>query len=122
MGLLVMNLIIFRKFFICIFLVTIFYPLIYFSMCKGFAINYKETLLGNFIRVEKPKYNFEKLMNGDYQAQVYKYFKENFYGRALLIRVYNQLRYSCFQVSNRIVGKEGQIFEHHYLDDIFVFG
>lgn len=69
-------------------------------------------------RIEKPKFSFTSCKNGEYQAGIERYSKENFGFRESLIRFYHQYLYSLFgkdATKGFVTGKDGMLFEESYI-------
>ena len=69
-------------------------------------------------RIEKPKFSFSSCKNGEYQAGIERYSKENFGFRESLIRFYHQYLYSLFgkdATKGFVTGKDGMLFEESYI-------
>ncbi len=75
-------------------------------------------LQGDFTDPSKPKFSAKTWNSGEYQ-QAYQAFTESRIGfRNILIRLFNQLDYSLFNIAHArgvIAGKEGQLFEKEYI-------
>ena len=79
------------------------------------------TLSGVTIRSELPSVSLASWLNGDLQKGLNTLVSENFAGRELLIRIFNQTLYSLFHKSYMyfemiIPGKNGDLFERRYLE------
>ena len=78
------------------------------------------TLSGVTIKNDLPSVSLAGWLNGDLQKGVNTLVSENFGGRELLIRIFNQTLYSAFHKSYMylemiIPGKHGDLFERNYL-------
>jgi len=78
------------------------------------------TLVGVTIKNELPSVSLASWLNGDLQKHLNTLVSENFAGRELLIRIFNQTLYSAFRKSYMlfemiIPGKHGDLFERNYL-------
>lgn len=71
---------------------------------------------------EKPCLTVSDYFSGAYQSQYDKWLNANLIPRGCIIKSYNQLRYSCFSLGNRIVGRSGNVFESHYIKDALTIG
>jgi SGNH hydrolase-like domain, acetyltransferase AlgX len=78
------------------------------------------TLSGVTIKNDLPSVSLASWLNGDLQKGLNTLVSENFAGRELLIRIFNQTLYSAFRKSYMyfemiIPGKHGDLFERNYL-------
>ena len=78
------------------------------------------TLYGVTIKSDLPSVNLASWMSGDLQKGLNTLVSDNFAGRELLVRIYNQTLYSAFHKSYMnfemiIPGKDGDLFERNYL-------
>lgn len=74
-------------------------------------------LKGNFEEYTIPDFDVEGFYSGEYQEKYELWWNNSFSPRGVLIKTYNQFRYSMFGLSNRIVGEKGDIFEENYLTE-----
>ncbi len=66
----------------------------------------------------KPTFDVKDWLQFSYQPKLHRYLLENYGFRPYFIRIYNQLRFSLFDVYNRGVityGKEGYLFEPWFI-------
>jgi alginate O-acetyltransferase complex protein AlgJ len=78
------------------------------------------TLYGITIKSDLPSVSLASWLNGDLQKRANALVSDNFAGRELLIRIFNQTLYTAFRKSYMnlemiIVGKHGDLFERNYL-------
>jgi alginate O-acetyltransferase complex protein AlgJ len=78
------------------------------------------TLYGITIKSDLPSVSLASWLNGDLQKRANALVSDNFAGRELLIRIFNQTLYAAFHKSYMnlemiIVGKHGDLFERNYL-------
>lgn len=69
------------------------------------------TLNGYFDKYEKPDLTLNAFISGDYQKRFEAWLNNNILSRGAYIKLYNQIRYSCFDMGNNIIGKEKNLFE-----------
>jgi alginate O-acetyltransferase complex protein AlgJ len=79
------------------------------------------TLYGVTIKNDLPSVSLASWMSGDLQKGLNTLVSENFAGRELLVRIFNQTLYSAFHKSYMyfemiIPGKHGDLFERRYLE------
>ncbi len=100
---------------LCIFTLLVFLAI--FLQGKFRFVDIKQ-LNGAEERIEKPNFSFTSCKNGEYQAGIERYSKENFGFRESLIRFYHQYLYSLFgkdATKGFVTGKDGMLFEESYI-------
>lgn len=76
--------------------------------------------MNNETRPEKPSFRLETFVEGSYQKQYEDWLQKSYGGRNVLVKTYNQLRFSLFQSANYVVGKNNNILQQIYIDEYFV--
>lgn len=66
--------------------------------------------------IEKPAFSIEDYIEGTYQASYSSWKETTFLPRGVYITAYNTLQYNLFNLGNRIVGKNKDIFEIDYIN------
>ena len=87
---------------------------------KQFQLIELSPLKGSFDVVECPNLTMKDWFDGDYQERQQEYLDKNFGFRNLSIRLFNQLQYMLYNVTNAKgveIGKEGYLFEGGYIRD-----
>ncbi len=82
------------------------------------SIYTSKPLTGEFIPAEKIAFSAASWFEGDFQNAYDKYYEENIGFRNPLIRLYNQVDFSLFNVAHGgdiVVGKKGYLFQTQYL-------
>ena len=108
---------VYKKVFICTIITIIYIPTI---LCFVQFITTKRpdaTLKGFFNTHEKPTLTATSYVEGEYQREYENWLNTNLLPRALCTKVYNQIEYSCFDLGNRIIGNNNNIFEYDYVAD-----
>lgn len=77
---------------------------------QGFDLN------GYFNTYEKPDFSKRNYIKGKFQKDFEAWFNTNVSYRGFYIRMYNQIQFSLFKVSNHFIGKNNDIFEKEYID------
>jgi len=75
-------------------------------------------LKGSFITNQKPEFHFKDYFSGTYQDQYNSYYEENIGFRSSFVRLYNQIAFSLFditQASQVVIGKNNYLFEENYI-------
>ncbi len=81
-----------------------------------------DNLQGVTRKQEKPTFNIKDWIEFSYQPKLHRYLLENYGFRPYFIRLYNQLRFSLFDVYNRNIityGKEGYLFEPWFISSYY---
>lgn len=74
---------------------------------------------GAFVLNPEPKLSFKSWMDGTYQQKLDKHLEDSIGFRSFLIRTYNQVSYSLFNMARSpgsVVGKDDQLFLRSYID------
>lgn len=98
------------------FLVMLFMPalLALLSVVTGSRIDLP---LSGYTEQTKPqKYKFDDWLNGTVQTASTAELTENLMPRGLFIKIYNTINFYLFNKSERVIGKERDIFELNYID------
>lgn len=74
------------------------------------------SLSGYLDKIEKQPFSIQSYLTGTYQVSFDAFLRNSLKPRCFLIKLYNQINYSLFNVSNRIIGKGKDIFEFQYID------
>lgn len=72
-------------------------------------------LNGYFEEYEKPLFRVDSFISGDYQQEYEKWLNANVMPRGAYIKLYNQIRYSFFDLGSQIIGKNKDLFEEGYI-------
>ncbi len=118
-----------EKIFLALIIVTFLLPAPLSALDPWLALNVatpqfdwiaNRTLSGITIKNDLPSVSLASWLSGDLQKGLNTLVSENFAGRELLIRIYNQTLYSVFHKSYMyfemiIPGKHGNLFERNYL-------
>lgn len=103
-----------KYFMIILFGIIILFPSLAFITGKD------AELAGVSAANEKPALSLVGVMDGSYFAGMDTYVSDNLPGRNMMIKVRNQVMFSCFGKSpnsNILVGKNKNLFESNYLDE-----
>ena len=98
-----------------LFSILIFLPILVSILSLFTGKFFDLPLKGFFDKSNKPYFSVKSYCNGDYQRNFENYLNQNIKPRGVFIKLYNQIQYSLFDLSNRIVGKDGYIFEYAYI-------
>lgn len=103
-------------------LIPLFIGIIYIPMLFGLIQRLTGTKLdiklkGNFDTYTMPRFELKEFANGDFQNKFEINLNNTFAPRGVVIKSYNQVRYSLFSEGNRIIGKNGSVFEIGYIND-----
>lgn len=104
-----------EKIIIGIFLLIIYLPCILFFVSKVSNKKMDVELNGFFDTNQYPEFSFSAFFDKTYQESVTSYFNSTFLPRGIFIKTYNSVQYSCFDLGNRIIGKNKDIYEEPYI-------
>ena len=79
-------------------------------------------LNGVTIETEKPEFDFETYLSGDYAKQSEAYLGEHFGFREPVIRLYNQYLWSCYRktyAQDVVAGKKGWLYTQESVNDYY---
>lgn len=107
----------YKKIFITIIVFIIYCPAMLWVI--QFTTNKKVDvpLSGFFDNQEKPTLSADAYIQGQFQPEYEKWLNTNLPLRGLCTKLYNQIEYSCFDLGNRIIGENNNIFEYDYVAD-----
>lgn len=101
---------------VCTFLCIIFLPIFLNISSPLFHKQFDVTLNGYFDSYEKPALDVATYVNGEFQKKFESWLNSSIIPKNRFIKLYNQLQYSLFnQPSNRILGKNHDVFEESYI-------
>ena len=100
-----------------VFIGIIFCPIILSLILFTTGIKLDTTLKGYFDSVSLPSPSMDAYVAGDYQTDYEEWLNANLLPRGMFIKLYNQIEFSCFNLGNRVIGKNKNIFEYGYIAD-----
>lgn len=107
-----------KKVFIIIFYIFITLPIIFHIISVILDTDIDVKLVDNSgIKYEKPLFNGKKFFNGSFQLEYENWWNNNFMLHGFMTKTYNQIRYDVFSLSERIIGKNHNIFEESYINE-----
>ena len=77
--------------------------------------NFGGNLSGYFESHEKISFSCRSYADREYQKKFESFLSDTIAMRGYYIRIYNQIQYSLFRLSSRIIGHNGDIFEMPYI-------
>ena len=88
------------------------------GIATHFNINFTTELHGAVTKSDKPTITLNEIIDGKYQEKYEKWYSENFTGRSLILKTYNQFRYSIFNGTNNSIvkGENGYYYEKNYIE------
>lgn len=104
------------KCFILIFILIIFLPIALGIISEVNGMPVDVPLNGYFDAVTEPQLSFESFSSGNFQSTYSNWFSKTHALRGVMIKTYNSIQYYAFQVSNRTVGANNDIFDQFYID------
>lgn len=107
-----------KKVFIIMFYIFIILPITFNIISIILDMNIDVKLIDNSgIKYDKPVFNVEKFFNGNFQLEYENWWNNNFTLHGFMTKTYNQIRYDAFSLSERIIGKNHNIFEISYINE-----
>ncbi len=103
--------------YIIIFFIIIAFPAQLMIMRDVTDLDCDVVLKGNFSSYSVPKMSVSSYYSGEFQKSYDQWLNNSYAPRGVVIKLYNQLRYSLFSEGNRAIGKNGYIFEDPYIYD-----
>lgn len=96
-------------------LLLLFAPILFSALSFVTHKRLDVALRGEFQTVTLPELTMDGLKSGSWQRGVENWWNETFAPRGVFIKTNNQIRYSLFHESNRVVGKNRSLFEPLYI-------
>lgn len=109
-----------KKTFNIIFMMILLLPIV-FSGYEFMSQKDVDGILKNVTRYEKPEFHIRKFWDGVYQNDYDTYYSNEYSGRDFLVKTYNQVRYTLFDLTNNIiVGENKDLFEETYINEYMI--
>ena len=105
----------FGEIFTAAIIIILWIPMLLSSVSSFTGSNLDVQLGGYSDSVDKPDLNIEAVLGSDYQDTYAKWFDQNLKPRGILIKSYSSFRYHLFNLGNRIVGYNHDIYEWPYI-------
>lgn len=106
-----------KKFIIAAFLAILYLPLGLAFVAEHSNYSCDVPLKGYTDTVQKPKLTASTFWDGSYQNGYTAWYEANLKPRGVLTKTYATIQYNCFDLGNRTIGKNGDIFEMGYIND-----
>lgn len=100
-----------------IFICLIVMPILTSWVLPLLGVSNLVNIQGHFDKVEFPAYQTQSILSKDFQNQFSKWFENQLEIRKIFIKTYNQIKYSLFDVSFLIIGKNKELIEIPYAYD-----
>lgn len=107
---------VYKKFFCGVFACILFLPMILGKVETITGFNY-DVSLNNVGIYEKPEFNLNSFFKGTFQKDYEMWIGNSYTGRSLIVKTYNQIRFSLFHASNLVVGKNKDLFQEQYIKE-----
>lgn len=104
-----------KKVVIGVFISIILLPSILKIISNGWNLELDVPLLGFTDVIEEPVLTYESFQSGEYQTQYADWFEYSLLPRGEITRLYATIRYNAFNLGNRIIGENKNIFEYPYI-------
>ena len=99
-----------RNVFLSLFLLIICTPVLLQIASVLLEERFDIALGGYTDRTEQVDFTLRSYVSGDFQKNSESWLNANLQPRGVLIRLYNQIRYSAFRLANEIIGSDGNLF------------
>lgn len=103
------------KKFIVIVLSIIYTPILLFGISHITSFSCDVELNGYTDSVEKPQFKIENFLNGEFQEKCATWIEQKIKPRGLLVKTYSSIRYNIFNLGNKPIGYNKDIFEWKYI-------
>lgn len=105
-----------KKMFCTMFLLLLFFPALLGMVIKVTDIEV-DVQLNNVETYKKPDLSLNSFFAGTFQKEFENWIGNSYTGRSIVIKTYNQIRFSLFHSSNLIVGKNNDLFQEQYIKE-----
>ena len=105
-----------KKLIIGAFLVLLYLPVGLAFIADHSSFPCDVPLKGYTDAAEKPKLTASAFWDGSYQSGYTAWYEANLKPRGVLTKTYATIQYNCFNLGNRPIGKNGDIFEQAYIN------
>lgn len=106
----------YKKVFCTIFVFILFLPTLLGMVTEVTDIKV-DVQLNNVEIHEKPELSVDSFFSGAFQKDFENWITNGYKGRSIIVKTYNQLRFSLFGTSSQVVGKNGDLFQEPYIKE-----
>lgn len=106
----------YRKIFCMIFVGILFLPMLLGIVTEVTDIKV-DVQLNNVGTYEKPDFSVVSFFSGTFQKDFENWINNSYAGRSIIVKTYNQMRFSLFSISNQVVGKNSDLFQELYIKE-----
>lgn len=100
-----------------VFVCLIFIPIVTSWLLPLLGISNLGNIQGHFDKVDFPIYNTQNIISKDFQSQFSKWFEDKLEIKKIFIKTYNQIKYSLFDMSFLVIGKNKELIEIRYAEE-----
>lgn len=105
-----------KKMVIVLFLTVLYLPFVLGLVSKAGAWACDVPLKGFTDTAKKPEFSASSFLKGDFQTDFTKWYEASFKPRGVITKTYATIRYHCFNLGNRTIGNNKDIFDQGYID------
>lgn len=105
-----------KKMVIVLFLTVLYLPFVLGLVSKAGAWACDVPLKGFTDSTEKPAFSAGSFLKGEFQKNFTKWYEASFKPRGVITKTYATIRYHCFNLGNRTIGNNKDIFDQGYID------
>ncbi len=105
-----------KKTTIALFLAVLYLPLVLGVVSKASAWACDVPLKGFTDSTKKPEFSAETFLKGEFQKNFAKWYEASFKPRGVITKTYATIRYNCFNLGNRFIGYNKDIYDMGYIN------
>lgn len=97
------------------FIIILFIPTVLKVMSYGWKLNLDVQLGGYTDSMAKPDLTWQSFESGEFQSEYTSWYEATIKPRGVITKTYSTVRYNVFNLGNRIIGNNHDIFEEGYI-------
>lgn len=105
-----------KKMVIVLFLTVLYLPFVLGLVSKAGAWACDVPLKGFTDSTEKPAFSAGSFLKGEFQKNFTKWYEASFKPRGVITKTYATIRYHCFNLGNRFIGYNKDIYDMGYIN------
>lgn len=105
-----------KKVIVIVFLTILYTPLILSFTSRVFDLYCDVELNGYTNIIDKPEFTISSFLEGNFQKDFSSWYETNLKPRGVLTKTYATIQYNCFNLGNRPIGYNKNIFQWDFID------
>ena len=105
-----------KKMVIVLFLTVLYLPFVLGLASKAGTWACDVPLKGFTDSTEKPAFSADSFLKGEFQKNFTKWYEASFKPRGVITKTYATIRYHCFNLGNRFIGYNKDIYDMGYIN------